>query len=832
MAMLPHVRLFNPQGPDRVASIRVEPAWPANDRFMLLLSRGPSRTKLRQGALLGPFAETELKQRLEEQAEALRVEGFLPAGLEAMRTALKSGSAAEKAHAALRLGWRRERDAVEQLLGAFATAGFERTSILDALGWIGDPRAIPVARQESEKKLLSRRRSGVEALRNLADDEGLAAARERSRERLPEAVQTACEEPMATAEALAALPIKDRGLALDTLYELGTNAAVAAVRMALISIDVETPHVWRYVKSVLKRSILRLDAETFGLCAYRVERAARQTLGRQAELKSGLDGIVRKTSVFRRRTQHYVMRLTWRQLRTLARHRPDLYARSAAEVLVHYRPADSGAVSSLFGPFASCHLLHRILWGESSRFAEVRSSLAYRYRGKPSSAPNGIREETFPELWDAEPAAYVRLLAAAKLREVHDFALAGIRRAHPAAVEHASAADVVAFLSAPHEETVALGLAELQRRFDPAHPDLELLEALARDGRESVRALALRCIEESAPTWSRDPDTVLRLLAAKDPEVRECVARSGASALREAAEPHLQEIAARVASRLRAKEQEEGSHDAVATLALGALLPQLSTLFDFEELVVLVATGSTGARSVAGALIGRVPNAARSIGAARLAVLCGHDVASLRASARDLLLSSGLDELQADPTLLFTLLDSEWDDARAFAIALLRTRLAPLLGRDVALGFLDSERADVQDLGRDLLFRDLSAAPSEEVAAIVHRLAQHPHRSVQRVAVDLAVGRRETPLTPELVPLLRSALFDISPDRRLKRAVFEFLRASGSRDEASARMAMELLRDFVGTEGRHDFELALGAMAHIQLAQPAVAGPLVGGSPA
>ena len=232
--MLPHARLFNPKGPDRVAAIRAEPAWPSQDRFTLLVSVGVSRAKLKSATLLGPFDAASLAVQMAEQFDALTRQGFLPAGLEAMMTALKSERPEHRAHAALRLGWRREKLAAVALLEAFSTAEFDRGSIVDALGLIGDARAVPAARQEAERKLLSRRRSGVEALRNLGDAEGLAAAKERSRERLPDSLRNlaAAERSDGTALAMAllALPEKERGLAFDTLYELGTASSTRAAK--------------------------------------------------------------------------------------------------------------------------------------------------------------------------------------------------------------------------------------------------------------------------------------------------------------------------------------------------------------------------------------------------------------------------------------------------------------------------------------------------------------------------------------------------------------------------------------------------------------------------
>ena len=79
----------------------------------------------------------------------------------------------------------------------------------------------------------------------------------------------------------------------------------------------------------------------FGWLSHAIEVQARKTTGTEAVVKSGYDGVERKTPIFRRKTQDFLRRLGWRYLRNLAAYRPDLYAPAAAEVLVAYTPEDA-----------------------------------------------------------------------------------------------------------------------------------------------------------------------------------------------------------------------------------------------------------------------------------------------------------------------------------------------------------------------------------------------------------------------------------------------------------------------------------------------------------
>jgi HEAT repeat protein len=150
---------------------------------------------------------------------------------------LDDPSSAVRARAALRLGWMKHPDAAEAILDRLPGAVDELCSYVDALGDLGDPKAIPAVREIAARKLLSRRRSGVEALYNLGDGEGLKAVHARALAELPESLRTAVEQTdsaEAIVEALKnILDPKRLGLYLDTLYELADPIANEAIRQVL-----------------------------------------------------------------------------------------------------------------------------------------------------------------------------------------------------------------------------------------------------------------------------------------------------------------------------------------------------------------------------------------------------------------------------------------------------------------------------------------------------------------------------------------------------------------------------------------------------------------------
>src|SRR5262245_21301879 len=220
---------------ERVAEVVARPVPGREDVLSVQVSRGPRRKQLVAQAPLGPFPQGEITERMDEAARELRAEGFFPSGLHALLTSLNDSHAAVRARVALRLGWRREREAVDALLELLPRTVDETCSVVDALGAIGDPRAVSAIRPIAERKLLSRRRSAVEALRMLGDWEGVAQACERVIEQLPPAIGQALAPQSDTetddaraervAQAVRGVQPNFRGLALDALYETADPAA-------------------------------------------------------------------------------------------------------------------------------------------------------------------------------------------------------------------------------------------------------------------------------------------------------------------------------------------------------------------------------------------------------------------------------------------------------------------------------------------------------------------------------------------------------------------------------------------------------------------------------
>ncbi|HEY0008578.1 MAG TPA: hypothetical protein VGB55_07635 [Tepidisphaeraceae bacterium] len=836
MTLLP-LKLFNPAVTNRVAVVSIEPVHGQRGTFLLRVARGVRVGKLAASAVYGPFAQPELAARVDDLVAALRAEGYGDAEDSALRDLFDTNSA-KRGRAAVRLGWRGGPRAVDALLVALPKAVDDVCPILDALGAIGDSRAVADVRPHAARKLLSRRRSAVEALRNLNDVEGLAEARLRSLEGLPASVREVLEacadesnvSPAAVATLVAAVKAADaqrHGLCADLLYELASPIAVAAAVQLVLEMPFDRPFVWRYVKSILKRSILRRDNATWGQMQHAIERQGLAvTKTTKAIVKSGYDGAERETTIFSRRTRDYVRRTGWRYLRQLARYRPDEYAPAAAEAIIHYGPEDERPPRQLYGAFAHAYLLNRVLYDAGDRLQFIGRAMKFRFRSA-KAAKGGVaqREERFAALWDRQPAAYVRLLSAARLVDVHQFAHRALLRGHMSVVERASTTAVLMMLDAPFEQTIELALSELKRRFDPTSPDSALMARLAADVRPTARDLGQRFMRDTSGRWTGDLEAVVEFLLSPQSTTRLLAADLTIAALTrgEQATDQRRALAARLLSVLRtptAAGLEEDVLESVARVCREALLDDLATV-PTPDVLSLLEAASPSAKAVAGDLLRRRPEAANDVGLPRLMMLANHPLAAVRGAAIALLRAS-VAGWQHDPSALFALIDSEWSDVRAAVLDLVRTELDfAALGTPGIIGLLDSNQPDVQDLGVELAGRHFAQLDAVD---LIKRLAEHPHPHARPFALELVTAHLPPGAGPlaELERFFRNVLLDTRPTaaRAPRRSVIALLLSRGMLDAQQAIVAARVLGEVVKFQGRAEFELAMDALVRLKLSHP------------
>jgi hypothetical protein len=838
--MIDPVRLFHPSKSDRVAIVTVESASGKADQFVVNVARGKKKNALTDAKMFGPFTSDEIAKAHKSVVDGLLGEGYVAGGLGQLLLALGEKNPKVRARAAQRLGWRREQGAVEPLLKLLEKPKDDVSTVIEALGQIGDLRAVPAIRGEAEKKLLSRRRAGVEALLLLDDKPGLDAAKQRALERLPDELRAKIGSTSATLnQAMANVDGKERGIAADTLYELGAllgdasdkRACVEAALSTFTSATIHTPFNWRYAKSMWKRAMTRRDYASFGKLAHQIEIAARSAKSETHTLKSGYDGETKKTRLFSKSTTNYARRRGWRYLRRLAKHRPDEYALAAAEAVVPYVDGDD-VMKGNSPSTGRSYLLHRVILGGTERYVfdgrQMRFKTKAGAKGKATAVTTtpGMREEAYPELWDRTPRAYVRLLGAAKHSLVQKFALDGILR-HPEALASASHAECAALIESDDARIVDIGLKELRRRFDPSKPDFQLVLELAGSQKDLVRNFGLVWLGDTAQSWCRDREWIAKFLAMPHAASRDSAARLANASIRTTLPPEeRRRLAADLLNRIEQKEPEEGAFSGFGAVLRDGLLEEAAAACPIARAVAMVrgslpGGGNDAAIAVGASILAKKPGALDVIGFSDVVALANHEKAAVRVAAMKLL-EGAHDDLAKDPSTLFSLIESDWDEVRTAALSMLdKIDLLPL-GIDGLMGLADSTRVDVQVKAHTVLENAISRGV--DVHEVLARLGQHPSPVTRKYAVGMAVEHLKPGFVrlAKLELLFRASLFDTWPDRKLKRTVIEFLSQRGQQDENQAEVAAQILGDFVRSQTIDDKERALAALVSIKLKFPQI----------
>src|SRR5207249_11141363 len=172
---------------------------------------------------------------------------------------------------------------------------------------------------------------------------------------------------------------------------------------------------------------------------------------------------------------------------------------------------------------------------------------------------------------------------------------------HAQAVTAASHDEIAAMLQAPYEPTVQLGLAELERRFNPEAPDWDLLHQLLTNARPAARTLGQRWLRLSAMHWLGDVERIVLFLGLPHPNQQALVVEMVVPAL--AANRSLRELVAdRIVAVLRGPEPAPAAHEGYRRVAEEALTEECNQRLTVAELAQWLERGSGSAQLTAARL--------------------------------------------------------------------------------------------------------------------------------------------------------------------------------------------------------------------------------------
>ena len=419
-------------------------------------------------------------------------------------------------------------------------------------------------------------RIAFEALLKLSDEQTRVELRSQKLEQLPPELQTALPMGSASlaqnsssadfANALRTYLDSDdykHFAVLDTLYQID-NEYVRPALLDILSTAPLKPSYFKAIRHIFKIAEYRLDAEVFSLltCRFEAESAMYRSNPYYIRLPHGeylrtydyrYNDATRGYERFEIRefqlemqrpdariaystkTREYLIRRVWRTLKQLGEEGSPDYVKMAVSILLQYSDADAEPVKqSIFSrwqrsdtggwttiqyprtwdTFAGYLTLNHILYSNSPRYVLTLNSKAWRYREgyKPGDPEPEVREEAFPELWEQNPTALLRLLLESNCRIVHHFAVKALRACLHPFCDELDLNTLIQLVSAPYEVTAQLGFQLVRDRYNPTQPNHELILAVANCVLPEARTQAYQWIDEQREHFLQDSNAIASLV--------------------------------------------------------------------------------------------------------------------------------------------------------------------------------------------------------------------------------------------------------------------------------------------------------------------------------
>ncbi|OKH33459.1 hypothetical protein NIES2119_23060 [[Phormidium ambiguum] IAM M-71] len=348
---------------------------------------------------------------------------------------------------------------------------------------------------------------------------------------------------------------------LDTIYQIN-NENVRPALLEILRTAPFKPNYFKQIRHIFKIAEYRLDAEIFGIIAYRIEKEKANfrsdihlihlpenvQLARYgykynpesrrwekvdndevlAELKSPNSRIA-----YSNFTREYLRRRVWHTLRELGESGDDNYVKMAASILLQYSDRDaqpakqtnflqwqrfnnnwqSITISKSWDIYAGYLTFNHILYENSPRYEYRENSKAWvcKENYKPGDAEPKVREEAFPKLWEQQPRELLNLLLESNCQPVHQFAIKALRECSQFCSE-LDAERIIKLLNKPYEVTARFAFELAQRIYNSAAPNLELVLALASCVIPEARTTAFRWIEETREPFLADANFITSLI--------------------------------------------------------------------------------------------------------------------------------------------------------------------------------------------------------------------------------------------------------------------------------------------------------------------------------
>jgi predicted DNA-binding WGR domain protein len=397
---------------------------------------------------------------------------------------------------------------------------------------------------------------------------------------------------------------------LDQFYQIDNDYTRPVVLAILQTVPFVPPYFQR-IRHIFKIAEYRRDAEVLGLLTYRFDQEPAIQIGqdpRTGALIRRNDGVqvqyrqcnpkLTDTQIsYQSKTRSYLRRRTWRSLRRLAELASPDYVRLAAQVLLQYSDADAEPARESvsyqwnwrthqreeirrvrWDQFAKFLTLNHILYENSPRYELKNRGKAWRCKGtyKFGDPAHQVREEAFPHLWEQQPSALLNLLLDSQCAPVHEFAAKALR-ACAGFCQGLTLETLLNLLSRPYEATAQLGFELARQRYRPAHPNVELVLAIANCAHTPARTQAHQWITDQRDTFLQQGTLIAGLVVSTHADTRAFARQLLNTAILDDATAR--SLIGRILAALLSLDEYQGAlaSDAAETLRIG-FTPQLRSL--------------------------------------------------------------------------------------------------------------------------------------------------------------------------------------------------------------------------------------------------------------
>lgn len=363
----------------------------------------------------------------------------------------------------------------------------------------------------------------------------------------------------------------------------------------------------------------------------------------------------------------------------------------------------------------------------------------------------------------------------------------------------------------------------------PAQLPSGLIDTLLDSPQTTVRELAMQLFSQLPDEILLERyDTLLAMAMAQQADIRQNV-RPLIRRLARSYPEFNARLATEIISLLLLPEQHENVHSDCLTL-LTHELPGWMTHIDCETAMQLLRAKSSVAQELGGlALQENYLTWGQQLTTAQIVKLANHEILAVRQGAWQMfeqLLNSPLRYQVPEMITAIRLLESTWEDSRAYARHLFDGFTATDWSPEVITSICDSTREDVRQFGRNLALQFFEQDYGQDYLL---KFSEHPSGDMQQFATrfleEYASGNLER--LRALIPYFITVLSQVNRGRIAKDRVFAFLEKEAIASVEVARIVAEILTRQSLTIAIGDKAKAIQLMLKLKQKYPQLNSPLV-----